>query len=377
MTAIAPSPSSVPLPQTPLLAIPSFASPSPSSPPNSPSPPKPRPTIPLPMIPSSPLRQSTLPPLPELGVPAPEVTEIPALKAKGRPIGGVPSTLTIPDHPLPPPMSIMSAGGGGNGGGVKIGVGSLGLSHGGPGGLGGMGEFGLGFSLTPRHAPPPASLIRFPPAPPPTVELDADPSLLGPGDGRGGGGAGAGIWSMPNSLRDLQSLSRSVNQSLLKPVKIKLAPASLASPASPVSPVGAGEGGKREMMDIGLGGTFERRLKEIEIELKGQRSYPSSSPSRSISVRSRPFDDKTAARDDESTLKATHLSQNDGNEMVGRIRRRRSRGGEVGGAIDEVDVEWCFFCGEEGKREKGGMELKKVGEGDGWQWVCAGCAKKS
>ncbi|ODO07109.1 hypothetical protein I350_04478 [Cryptococcus amylolentus CBS 6273] len=371
MTAIAPSPPTIPLPQTPLLTPPSVSSPN-STPTPSLTTGQTRPKVQWPVTPSSPLRQSTLPTLPE-SIQLQEGQEGPALALKAHPTRGIPSTLAIPSNPLPPPMSI--------------------------GGLAGLGP---GFSLTPRHGPPPASLIRFPPAPPPTLEFhppEAEGSkpafgslgaAFGGADvGGGAAGGGGGEWSMPNSLRDLQSLSRSVGPSLIPPVvkPTKLAP----SPISPVSPGrldGDGVREKRGMMDIGESGGFERRLAEIELELKGQRSDPSSSGERSLahplSARSRPFLEST--RDDESTIKGTLLSQNDGNELIGRVRRRNDNmletvngSGNVNGgqAIDEVDVEWCFFCGEEGKREKGGMELKQAGEGLGWQWVCGECSKRS
>ncbi|ODO00554.1 hypothetical protein L198_02873 [Cryptococcus wingfieldii CBS 7118] len=381
MTAIAPSPPTIPLPQTPLLTPSSFSSPK-STPTPSLTTGQTRPKVQLPVIPSSPLRQSTLPTLPEI-----QLQEGPALKA--HPTRGIPSTLAIPSNPLPPPMSI----------GASLTSGS---------GLGGLAGLGPGFSLTPRHGPPPASLIRLPPAPPPTLEFHppegSKPAFGGLGAAFGGGpsagggaasgvaGGGGGEWSMPNSLRDLQSLSRSVDRSLIPPVKpTKLAP----SPISPVSP-GRLDGvrEKRGMMDIGESGGFERRLAEIELELKGQRSDPSSgelelkgqrsdpssgerSLSHSLSARSRPFLEST--RDDESTIQGTLLSQNDGNELIGRVRRRNDKMLENGNgqAIDEVDVEWCFLCGEEGKREKGGMELKQAGEGVGWQWVCGECSKRS
>ncbi|WWD20027.1 hypothetical protein CI109_104500 [Kwoniella shandongensis] len=78
----------------------------------------------------------------------------------------------------------------------------------------------------------------------------------------------------------------------------------------------------------------------------------------------------------------------------GEARLGEGEGAGVGarGEIDEVDVEWCFFCGREGERDR--MDLKevkwkRVEEGDdygmetstacpegeedaGWQWVCKG-----
>ncbi|KAK8849406.1 hypothetical protein IAR55_004738 [Kwoniella newhampshirensis] len=100
--------------------------------------------------------------------------------------------------------------------------------------------------------------------------------------------------------------------------------------------------------------SFSRKVQEIEQELRLQAS--SSTPSSYVS--SRPSSLLTAYKK--------------GERMIPRDKGRGKEG------IDEVEVEWCFFCGKENERDL--MELKEVcwkGQGDGdagWQWVCSdGC----
>ncbi|WVW86575.1 hypothetical protein I302_108625 [Kwoniella bestiolae CBS 10118] len=163
--------------------------------------------------------------------------------------------------------------------------------------------------------------------------------------------------SIRSSVRDLQSLAGSVGYSTLKPMGQGSLGESTIRPAPGWRPQGS---------LISFGGQLRNLDKEFIKQLVGNGSSMRGSES-------------------SSTVK---IGEDGGRRMSGEGLKR---------GIDEVEVEWCFFCGVE--RLRGEMVLKEVdlgemlspkgvdgggkerekeqgqgqGEGKSWQWVCRGC----
>ncbi|WWC95261.1 hypothetical protein V866_002120 [Kwoniella sp. B9012] len=165
-----------------------------------------------------------------------------------------------------------------------------------------------------------------------------------------------GIVSIPNSVKDLRSLSSSIGHSTLRPI-----------------PTNEGESTIRP----GPGGSL--------ISFGGQlRNLDKSFLKQFV----------THSKEDSDTSSTVRLDKH------GTRRERRLSGEKIPGGIDEVDVEWCFFCGKErvraemGLREvdlmkmlspnatASGMEGRIQNEGEGeeegksWQWICRRCDRE-
>ncbi|WVQ79470.1 hypothetical protein IAT38_001569 [Cryptococcus sp. DSM 104549] len=228
--------------------------------------------------------------------------------------------------------------------------------------------------LAPKRSAPSSAIIR----PVRKVKLltgeDGDVDGTGAGaevGGMGTGGGGiVGDWSTcPNSVKDLRDIARSVG-SVMSAISVGSAGDTTVRPAygSYVAPGGPRieleDGGSESTArprfgyrERGCGGGFTRQMKDIEAELLARPADPAGSLSGSRGS---------------TTVKGQELDLGE---------EPRPQWG-VGRGIDEVEVEWCFFCGKEGGRDE--MQLRSVNwdgangkgeeEGDGasWQWVCKG-----
>ncbi|OXB37106.1 hypothetical protein LQV05_004952 [Cryptococcus neoformans] len=250
-------------------------------------------THPIP-LPSSPLRPSLVPALP---LPLASIA--------------VPATASIPNMPLPPPLNQNHT-----------------TTH-----NQNLDEAPWCFSFMSRMGAPASAIVPIPPAPPNTLlaastaHVETVPARMG--------GVSLGDWA-PSSVKDLKSLARSLEGSTIKPVPISFI----------FENDNFAKDGEVELLKNHQGSfEFERRMKEIERELRKQplsTATPSRGSQGSITIKAGP--------------------------LLG--RKARNNNGLTQG-IDEVDVEWCFLCGKEGQR--GGMELKSV-DGEGWQWLCQSCS---
>ncbi|WVQ66601.1 uncharacterized protein L199_004785 [Kwoniella botswanensis] len=166
--------------------------------------------------------------------------------------------------------------------------------------------------------------------------------------------SGGGMGNIPNSVKDLRSLASSVGHSTLRPI----------STNEGESTIRPGPGGSL----ISFGGQL-RNLDKSFLKQFATRSKEGS--------------------DSSSTVRLDEHGMMDGRRLSGEKR-----------GIDEVDVEWCFFCGKEriraemGLREvdlmkmllpaatASGIEGKIQGEGEkeeegkSWQWVCKRCDRE-
>ncbi|KAK6909022.1 hypothetical protein I203_103032 [Kwoniella mangroviensis CBS 8507] len=169
---------------------------------------------------------------------------------------------------------------------------------------------------------------------------------------------GGGIGSIPSSVKDLRSLASSIGHSTLRPISTN-------------------EGGSTIRPAPGLGGSL--------ISFGGQLRNLDKSFLRQFVTRSKEGSDTSS-----STVRLDEHGMMDG---------RRLSGEKKPGGIDEVDVEWCFFCGKERIRAEMGLrevnlvemlsptviapgmaesiqnEDEKEG-GKSWQWVCKRCDRE-
>ncbi|WVF68824.1 hypothetical protein IAT40_003597 [Kwoniella sp. CBS 6097] len=212
--------------------------------------------------------------------------------------------------------------------------------------------------------------------------------------------------SIPNSLRDLQSLSNSVASSTLRPKKnvleylssignttlrppvgrLTTGPIALRTSRSGSLTVMPGDGdgdgndiAKRRQMredevaereDREAEMSFNSRMRQFERDLRAQTTEGKSSSGEEdgIGMQSRVRDGRVNVIVPKRIRKGDSVNIDGPPDMtidnVGRTRVTPGAGADAdagiatGGAIDEVEVEWCFFCGEEKARSQ--MELKQV-----------------
>ncbi|WWD04034.1 hypothetical protein V865_002097 [Kwoniella europaea PYCC6329] len=162
-----------------------------------------------------------------------------------------------------------------------------------------------------------------------------------------------GMGSIPNSVKDIRSLASSIGHSTLRPIFTN----------EGESTIRPGPGGSL----ISFGG----QLRNLDKSLLKQFANHSKEGS-----------------DSSSTVRLDEHGMMDGRRLSGEKR-----------GIDEVDVEWCFFCGKERVRAEMGLKevnlvkmlsptvtaswmegrIQDEGEkerGKSWQWVCKRCDRE-